>query len=611
MSRVPTGYTGKILRVDLTNEQITEEYPSEDILRLHIGGVGLGAKFLYSEVPPGVEWNDPENRLIFATGPVNGSKVAGSGSFCVVTKGPLTNGAASSQANGFFGAYLKFAGFDAIVFRGCAPRWLYLYIHNGTAELRDAEHLRGKDTLETEELVNAELGKTGREMSVYAVGPAGENLVKFACIVGDKGHVAAHNGVGAVMGSKRLKAVAIAQGKTAVVAKDKAKLSTLARKTLQDFKATPMYDWGTSGLYSMCYQGGMLPIKNLTTSTFPEFEKFTGPYYRSRFELIKRNPCLACPSHHCHIFKVTEGPYAGHTGEEPEYECLAAWGSLIGQTDVGAAFMLSDLSDRLGLETNESGWLIAFLMECFEKGLISQKETDGLQMNWGNVEAVKAMLYKIASRQGFGDLLAEGLMRTAQKLGGEALNIGVYVKKGHAPRGHDHRAEWNQMFDTATSNTGTIETGVLSVADHFSPEEVSGTVAKAKGKNIFVDSLVMCQFAANALLSPKIDHLVDMVNAITGWDMTPEEAMRSGVRTVNLLRAFNIRHGIGPQVEAPSTRYSSAPTDGPAKGKSIAPYWEQMLDNYYKEMGWDRMSGRPLPKTLQSLGLDYIVSDIW
>jgi aldehyde:ferredoxin oxidoreductase len=611
MSRVMSGYTGRILRVDLTREQITEEHPSEDILRSHIGGVGLGAKFLYDEVPPGVEWNDPENRLILAAGPMNGCKVAGAGAFCVVSKGPLTNGAASSQANGDFGAYLKFSGFDTIVIQGKANRWLYLYVHNGTAELRDARDLRGKDTSETEELIKTELGK--QKVSVFGIGPAGENLVKFAAIVGDKGHVAGHNGLGAVMGSKHLKAVAVARGKAAVITEDKARLSTLAREMTEEFKKRPTYQWGTSFLYSVAKNTGILPVKNLTTDLFSEEDakKFTGQYYRSRFELIKWNPCWACSAHHCHTLKVTEGPYAGYIGEEPEFEAFVAWSSLIGQTDVGAAFMLSNLADRLGLEVNEGSWLIAFLMECFEKGIISDKDTDGLQMNWGNIEAVEAMLRKIANRQGFGDLLAEGLMRTAQKLGGEALNIGVYLKKGVAPRSHDHRAEWTQMFDVATSNTGTLETYGIKVDDPYSPEEVATATAKKKGVRIFVDSLVMCQMPTNTVFIPKIDHLVDMVNAVTGWDMTPEEATRSGVRTVNLLRAFGIRHGITPKVEAPSIRYSSEPSFGPAKGKSIAPYWEQMMDKYYKEMNWDRISGRPLPETLRSLGLDYVISDIW
>ncbi|MFC2060291.1 aldehyde ferredoxin oxidoreductase family protein [Chloroflexota bacterium] len=605
-----SGYTATILRVNLTLEQTAKEYVSEEILKLHIGGVGLGAKILYDEVSPGVEWNDPENRLIFASGPMNGTKVAGSGTFCVVTRGPLTNGAASSQANGYFGAYLKFSGFDGIVIEGRATRWLYLYIANETAELRDATHLCGKDTWETEELIKADLGKGELEASVFGIGPAGENQVKFAAIVGDKGHVAGHNGVGAVMGAKKLKAVAVARGRASVAIKDRPRLLNTARKTLNEFKGTPSYNWGTSQIYSSQLQRGTLPVRNLTTNLFPEYAKFMGQYYRSQFELVKRHPCWACPAHHCHIYKITDGPYSGYIGEEPDYESWAAWSSLIGQTDLGSAFMLSNLTDRLGMEVNEAGWLLALVMECYEKGLISEKETDGLQMNWGNTEAVAAMLHKIANRQGFGDILAEGVMRAAERLGGEALNIAVYLKKGNAPRGHDHRARWAEMIDVASSNTGTIETGPVPLSDPFSPDEISSTVAKAKGVSNFVDCLVMCMFATMTYSSKYVDHLVDMLNAVTGWDITVEEAGKAGFRVVNLLRAFNIRHGIKPDVEAPSVRYSSTPVDGPAKGLSIAPYWEQMLDNYYKEMGWERTSGKPLPETLRRLGLDYVISDI-
>jgi len=609
------GNKSRILRVDLEREQITEEYLGEDIVRTYLGGTALGTKILYEEVPPGVEWNSPENRLILAGGPMNSSRVAGSGCFSVVTKGPLTNGAASSQANGYFGAYLKFAGFSTIIFQGCAKRWLYLHIHDGIAELRDASRLLGKDTWETEDLIKAELGKTEREMSVFGIGPAGENLVKFAAIVGDKGHVAGHNGVGAVMGSKRLKAVAVARGKTAVLAKDKARLTALSKKMVEDFRSTPgnkeQFNWGTSFLYSMLHQRGMLPVKNLNTSIFPEHADFVGENYRSRFELTP-DPCWACPSHHCHIMKITEGPNAGYVGEEPEYEGLAAWGSLIGQTDVEAAFILCNLTDRLGFEINESSWLIAFLMECFEKGLISQKETDGIQMTWGNVGAVMTMLDKIAHRQGCGDIFAEGLVRTAQRLGGEAADIGVYAKKGVAPRGHDHRAKWSEMFDTATSNTGTLETGnVLLPDDPFAPHDIVEALVKHKGMRIFVDSLVMCQQATMTYISMQFDHLVDMLNAVTGWDMTLEEARQVGLRAVNLLRAFNIRHGITPEVEEPSARWSSVPVDGPVKGKGIMPHWEKMLDEYYELMGWDRASGKPLPDTLKTLGLETVIADIW
>lgn len=611
------GYTGKILRVDLTEERVIEESLGETNLRKFVGGVGLGAMFLYDEVPPGTGALEPENRLIMVTGPLNGTRMGGAGSFCVVTKGPLTDGGASSQANGYFGAYLKFSGYDAIIFQGAAKRWVYLFIHDGSAELRDASWLKGKDTWETEDLIKQDLGKKERELSVYCIGPAGENLAKFAAIIGDRGHVAAHNGVGAVMGSKRLKAVVAARGKGEVLIADKVRLSALSKEMVEAAKNTPpfIYQWGTSQLYPFTAKGGQLPVKNLTTNIFPNPEEFSGPNYRPKFKL-QWSPCWACQARHCHIVEVLEGPYSGYVGEEPEYESWAAWTSLIDQRDPGAVVMLNDTTDRLGFDVNESGWLMSFLMECYEKGIISREDTDGIEMTWGNVESVKEMLYKTAYRQGFGDVLAEGVMRAAQRIGGEALNLAVYIKKGHAPRGHDHRGRWAEILDYATSGTGTIETGPLPIAEPFSPEEVANAVVK--GKTLpFMDSLVVCAMATNTFAkgvwdnNPNIDRLVAILSAATGWDYTTKEAATLSYRIANLLRAFNIRQGIGTEGELPSPRYGSTPVDGPAAGKSIMACWDQMLDRYYQEMGWDRATGKPLPQTLSNLGLESVVTDLW
>ncbi|MBI2848465.1 MAG: aldehyde ferredoxin oxidoreductase, partial [Chloroflexi bacterium] len=228
------GYTGKILRVDLTNERFSEEMLGEADLRKWVGGVGFGVKYLYDEVPEGVEWNDAENRLVFASGPLGGTRAPGSGTFSLVTKGPLTNLAAASQANGYFGAYMKFSGFDAVIVQGAAQRPVYLYLHDGIGELRDASHLKGKDIWETEALIKKELEQREQGMSVMAIGPAGENLVKFAAVGGDRGHFAGTNGTGAVMGSKNLKAIAAARGKGLVTVKDTKRLSSLATEMFED-----------------------------------------------------------------------------------------------------------------------------------------------------------------------------------------------------------------------------------------------------------------------------------------------------------------------------------------------------------------------------------------
>lgn len=622
VSRV-LGYAGKVLRVNLTEETISEESLDETILRMYLGGTGLVAKYLYDEVPPKVEWSDADNRIIFASGPLGGTKMGGTGAFSVVTKGPLTNGATSTQANGLFGAFLKFSGFDAIVLQGIASRWVYLYIDDGTAELRDAGYLKGKDTWETDSLIKGELGKRELEMSVLSIGPSGENLVKFACIVADKGHVAAHNGVGAVMGSKRLKAIAAARGKGSITLADRERFSIEAKELLQHTRNSKFglenYNWGTLNGVVQLAPTGMLPVKNYTTSIFDidpaRLEKFRGQYIRSHFQ-SKPKPCWACQMHHCHTIEIPDGPYAGYVGEEPEYEQLAAWGPVIGQTEIDRVIMLANEVDRFGLDNNEAGWVISWVMECYEKGILNKKDTDGLEMTWGNTEAARAMLHKIALRDGFGDLLAEGVMRAAQRIGGRASDFAIHTMKGNTPRDHDHRAQWLELLDTCISSTGTIETtfmmnwvelGLTPTFDQFSPSEVPLRVARTKGSMQFQDSAVICVFCARSNLTC----VCRAISAATGWDFTLEEAMTVGKRSINLLKAFNINNGLTAELDLPSPRYGSTPVDGPMKGRAIMPVFEQMKGDYYQLMGWDRQTGKPLPETLRKLGLDYVIPDIW
>jgi len=609
------GYAGKLLRVDLTNKRIVDEIADENTLRKYLGGTGIGAKFIYEEVPPGVEWDDPENRLILASGPLGGTRVPGSGTFSVVTKGPLTNGATSVQASGFFGAFLKFSGFDGIILQGTSKNWLYLYIENEAAELRDASHLVGKGTYETEDLIKQELGKRERQMSVVSIGPAGENLVKFAGIFADHGHSASHNGPGAVMGSKKLKAIAVTRGKIPILVKDKEKIVTVADKILEKAKTFGTFKWGTLPAILIANEQGWLPIKNYTTNVWPieedKLETFSAEYIRGTFN-PKSNPCWACQAQHVHKMTITEGPYAGLELEEPEYEQFAAWGPNIGNIDVSAAMMLSYETDNLGMENNEAGWVISLVMECYERGILTKKDTDGLEMRWGNVEATKKMLNMIARREGFGDLLAEGVRRASQRIGGEASKLAIYTKKGNTPRGHDHRTRWYEMFDTCVSNTGTIEVhlldlGMTQFAQPGQPIEISTAIAETKGMMPFEDSLGVCRFNTKM----NLELLSQAISAITGWDFTPEEANTAGRRIVNLLRAFNVRHGLTPDLEYPSPRYGSTPVDGPSKGINLMTHWEQMLDNYYKLMGWDKKTGVPLPETLKSLSLDHIIKDLW
>lgn len=610
------GYAGKFLRVDLTHEQCTDVAFSEETLKNHVGGTGLGVKILYDEVSPKIDWSDPENRLILASGPLGGTRIGGSGSFSLVTKGALTNGATAVQANGLFGAYIKFCGYDGLIVQGAAKRWLYLHIDDGgETELRDASHLLGKDTYEIVDSLKKEIGKEQRQLSVVSIGPAGEHLARFAGVFAEKGHSASHNGPGAVMGSKKLKAVAVSRGKKPVEVKDKEKLAKVAEELYENAKTFT----GTVGMVYSSFKSGLgtLPIKNYLTNIWniPEDKvyEFSEEHIRKTFG-PKPNPCWACRLTHSTMMTIPDGPYQGMTVEEPEYEQLAAWGPVIDLKDISSAIMLSSLTDRLGLENNEAGWLMGWVMECFEKGYLSKDQLDGIEMHWGNAERVRQLLFMTAHRQGIGDLLAEGVMRASQKIGGEAAKCAIYTAKGNTPRGHDHRTRWFEMFDTSVSSTGTLETGatILYFGDPKLqgpgyPTDVSAYAAETKGMMVFEDSLVLCRF--NARMNMILES--EALSAVTGWDYSPEEAKKVGLRAVNLMKAFNIRAGMTRQLDFPSKRYGSTPEDGPSKGIGVGAHWDEMLNNYYRLMGWDAKTGKPLPETLRQLGLNYVIGDLY
>ena len=617
VDKIP-GYAGQILRIDLTARSFATESLPESKLRKYMGGATLGIRFIFDEVPDGTEWNAPQNRLFLGSGPLGGTRIGGSGGTAVVTKGALTGGIASSQANGFFGAFLKFAGYDAIILQGIAPDWSYIYIGNNGVEIRPASHLLGKTTFETESVIRQELGKTGREVSVLSIGPAGENLVRFACIVGDEGHVAAHNGVGAVMGSKKIKAIVVKRSQNRFCVKDEPAIAAIAKQLVANAlvnKPAP-YIEGTVGGVLMGTANGSLAIKNYTTSINtmapPVLETYSYKNIRDRFE-ASQTPCWACSARHCHRMKIKTGKYADRTVEEPEYEGVAAFSSLVGIDDITTTVVLTNEVDRLGMDINETGWVISWLLECYEKHLITKDDTCGLEMTWGNADSIMEMMNRIARRDGFGNLLAEGVMRAAQKVGPKSQVLAIHTKKGNTPRTHDHRAMWIEMFDTCVSNMGTIEAhlsaplkqlGLPEYYNPFDPMAVSTVDAKIKGAMIFEDSMVTCRFNT----ATNLELICRAVNAATGWDTNIEEAMNVGRRAVNLARVFNLRQGIKAEWDAPSMRYGSTPLDGVAAGIGILPHWDRMLRNYYHLMGWDENTGCPLPDTLKVLGLEDIIA---
>ncbi|MFX0195810.1 MAG: aldehyde ferredoxin oxidoreductase family protein [Candidatus Hodarchaeota archaeon] len=610
------GYAGKILRVSLSNRTFSDENLNNDFIRKYIGGAGFGARYLYQENLDNAEWSDSENRIIIANGPLSGTTIRGSGTMCETSKGPLTNLAGSSQANGYWGAFLKSCGYDGIVIHGRADRWSYLFINGERAELRDASHLVGKDTKETQGVIRKDLGITGR-VSIYCIGPAAENKVRFSVIVGDVSHTVSKNGLGAVLASKNLKAIAICRGKFKARIWNEEKLKKISKelhKKALTYRDGVRHKWGTNGGFSDQLAIGCLPVKNYTTSLFPKHEKMNGQYVRTHFEKVKRNTCYNCGIHHNLVMKVTKGPYKGIVAEEPEYEAFAAFGPQIGQMDAGGVFVLTDLADRLGMDVNEAGWVIGWAMECYERGILTKKDMDGIEMNWGNVESARKMLYKISNRAGIGNLLAEGVKRASAEIGGEATNMAVYTRKGSTPRGHDHRGRWSELLDTCFTNTSTLEAtfgganphmlGMPPIHDRFSPWEVPTVNAMMNGWHIFEDCLGVCRF------NMTVYELVgEAFNAATGLNLSLSEIINTGKRIVNTLRIFNIRNGLIPDMEAPSSRYGSTPIDGPAEGIGIMKHWNLIRETYYRLMGWDPDTGRPLPKTLNDLGLEDLIQD--
>ncbi len=603
------GYAGKILRVDLTSGDIWQEKLTEEVARFWVGGVGIGAKIMVEEVAGSLSWEDPENLLILTTGPLAGSGFSGAATVNVAGKGPMTELAGSSQANGFMGAFMKFSGFDGIVVRGISPEPVYLELRDGEATLKDASHLWGLSTMETQRRIIADLAGRRLAASVLTIGPAGENLVRFAAIVGDGGHVAAHNGLGALMGKKRLKAIVAHKGRRNFPIAHPSELRRVDEECFEFMKNFgPFYRWGTGGGLSAIYGQGALPVRNYTTNIFPHHEKMNGQYLRTHFQL-RSKPCYRCKMAHVKEVTVTEGPYKGFKAEEPEYEQIAAWGPQIGNTDLGATVVLAHEVDDLGMDCNEASWCVGWAMECYEKGILKKEQTDGLDLRWGNVEAARELLRRIARKEGFlGTLLAQGVMRASFTLGGEAPNIGIFTMTGASPRSHDHRGRWVELLDTCVSNTSTIESsfggihpsfvGMEELEDPFDHLAVARACARFNGIRQFDDCVGICRLAC---INPI--YTLRAFNAVTGWDFSMEDAFRVGLRAVTALRLFNLMHGLRLERMRPSPRYGSVPLDGPAQGKDIMAKWDEMIRIYHEEMGWNPLTGQPEDETLRKLGL--------
>lgn len=621
------GYAGKIGFVDLSTGEIREGKLDESLARSFIGGHGLGARFLFENQKAMIDPLGPENILGFTTGPLTGTKTAAGSRYMVVSKSPLTNGWGDSNAGGYFGSELKSAGWDAIFFSGIAPTPKYLLITNEGLKLRDASQIWGKDTVDTENILKNELGI---HVKIASIGPSSERLSLISGIVNDKGRIAARSGLGAVMGSKHLKALAVC-GTQKVLMADKNRLNQLRKTFLRNFHeikgpASILMKHGTCGLTDILVHVGATPIKNWMGAgpqAFPTFDRISDGDNIIAYQ-VKKFACANCPIACGGIVSISEGSYPVTDSHKPEYETIAAFGTMCLNDDLFSIFKLNDMCNRSGLDTISTGTVLAFAMECFERGVITKEDTDGIELTWGNSQAMILLLEKIIRREGLGDILADGVRAAAKKMGKGAeecaLNIGGQEPGLHSPLFGPGRGTGYICDPTPGRHT----TGVMARLDTGSavfgpyPELQFSNFEqyeyKLKGPGSARISCY-CQVAACAgiCLLPVTYFenypLLEFLNSVTGWDININEALETGARIQTLRQCFNVREGIRSSEIKLHPRMVGVPpqVEGPVAGITID--IDSLAFEYRKAMGWDPNSGYPTDASLERLGLKKLIDE--
>jgi len=582
-------YEYQVLRVDLTNEEMKRETIAGEDVKNYLGGRGLGSKILYDEIDPKIDPLSPENKLIYATGLLTGTAASTGGRYMVITKGPLTGTIASSNSGGFFGAELRFSGNDIIIFEGKAKRPLYLSIMGEKVELKDASHLWGKTVYETTDLLIDESGN--KKARVSCIGPAGENLVKFASIMNEKDRAAGRTGVGAVMGSKNLKAIVVKADENQVeYFKDEMiKVVKKQTKMLKEDGVTGegLPALGTKVLDNIINAHGSYPTKNFQFATFKDVDEVSGEALVEKGYLQSNTGCYGCPIRCARDTKLPNG----QRGEGPEYETGWAFGADCNVSDLNAIAQANFMCNDLGLDTITAGATIACAMELYEKGYIDKEELEnGPELKFGSSESIVYYTEKMAYRKGFGDQLAEGSYRLADSKGQPELSMSV--KKQELPA-YDPRGVQGLGLNYVTSNRGgchvrgyMISPEVLGVPEKLDPQALEG---KAKWVMTFqdltavIDSIGMCLFTSFAL---GLDDYREIVNAGTQFEYTSEALLEAGERVYNIERLFNLEAGISPDEDKLPERFDEPLADGPQKG--ISSKFREILPEYYEVRGWQK-----------------------
>lgn len=642
---MPHALAGRILDIDLSSGRVETKPLTLDQIWPYLGSRGFNARLLWDSVPRGTDPLGPDNILFFGTGTLTGTSAPTSGRTTVTCKSPATGLYLKTNVGGHWGTELKFAGFDYIVIRGRAPKPVYLLIRGDAVEIRDAGDLWGKDVRETTHAIEQEQGD--QEIQIACIGPAGENKVLFASIMFNYYNSAARGGAGAVMGSKNLKAIAVrGHGRITVAHPQEFRKSIFEsiEASYNDFSAKTSYLYGTSGSVAVINELGSFPSYNFRSGHIENAEKISGPYLVEAGYLKRRMGCNAC-IFSCHRYcEIDSGPYAGTYGGGPEYETMSALGAGCGTVDVELVIKANELCNTYGMDTISAGGVLQWAMESYERRVINEEDTGGLKLEWGNSKAILGLLENVAHREGFGDVLADGVRRAAQRIGEGSDKWAIEAKGleqsrvetrsafGYAlafavnPRGPDH------LHTEALAEFGTRPGGRALVAKITGDERYAFPRTLEKRAEIVrwhedcyaaTDALGFCAFATTARYGVTPELLARMLTAATGVDFSEEKLMLAGRRILNMEKAFNVREGatreddrlpyrlmneVLPAVKAKEEddRLKQSGGHPMPVGALIdsQEYLDQMLDEYYELHGWDKVSGLPRQRTLEMLWLE-------
>jgi aldehyde:ferredoxin oxidoreductase len=622
---MPNGYSGQIFRVNLDNQKIRVEKPESVFYRRYLGGWGFIAYYLLKELKGGVEPLGPDNILFFAPGVVTGAPIGGSARNAVGAKSPLTGAFGATEVGGYVGSMLKLAGVDCLIVEGQSDKPVYLWVHDNKVEIKDAGHLWGLDTGDTLDNIRVESGEKLARAAM--IGPGGENLVRYACVINDLKSAGGRTGMGAIMGSKKLKAVA-AIGRGTLEMSDPNTVRDFQKRLVKNTRENPgnLSIYGTGGDVTGGVESGNLPTNNFRDGLFPAPKRISSAHWKEIGIMIGMEGCYACPVRCKKVIKIDGRYKVDPRFGGPEYETEAALGSCCGVEDEEALCKGNELCQRYSLDTISTGVTIAFAMECFEKGLITKEDTGGIDLVFGNGEAMVKMVDLIGKREGIGDLLAEGCMRMAEKLGKGSEKYAVHVKGQEIPM-HEARLKRGMAIGYSVSPTG---------ADHVHSLHDTGTVTD-EGLRIFkpfgviepvpledlgprkvriqkyhtqwramLNSLVLCVFPPWTQ-----EEIVQIVNAVTGWGTTGFELMKTGQRILTMAKIFNLREGFQVKDDWLPPRLFEPATSGPLSNTAVdSNALKRARSIFYTMMGWDKETGVPTEETLGELDIEWVAKFI-